>query len=130
MSLHFSVVMEQFTFFWSRHSPFSNWHPSVFFIDEKKYLCNEQFYMHCKAMYFNDNETAIKIMETSNPAVMKRLGRQVKGFDQKEWDKVSRDIMRQGVEEKVILWFFNFITFEIFFLCSVNVLVSAKQKLT
>jgi len=40
---------EKFTFFWRKESPFSQWHPCSFFIDDQWYNCAEQYMMHQKA---------------------------------------------------------------------------------
>lgn len=93
--------MEKFTFFWTKYSPFSNWYPSEFNIDGVKYCCNEQYYMQKKAKFFGDKKIAAKIMETDNPAVMKRLGKSVKGFDGSKWRTVCRKIMMNGLFAKV-----------------------------
>ena len=95
--------MEQFKFFWSMHSPFSNWYPSNFTVDGIGYTCSEQYYMRQKALYFFDKKSAAAIMATSSPAVMKRIGRRVKGFDQTMWDAVKTDVMRQAITAKVCM---------------------------
>lgn len=95
--------MERFTFFWSKHSCFSNWHPSDFLIEDIKYSCNEQFYMRSKAIYFGDEKAAAAIMNTDNPAVMKRIGKCIQGFKEDQWDDVAREFMKQGLIAKVII---------------------------
>jgi len=86
--------MERFTFFWS--GPFSQWHPSSFEAEDKKFNCAEQYMMYKKAEFFGDIETAQKIMETSNPKTQKALGRQVDGFDKDRWDDVARGFVYMG----------------------------------
>lgn len=41
----------------------------------------EQYMMYKKAMYFQDNDTAKKILETDDVAKIKSLGRIVKNYD-------------------------------------------------
>ena len=60
----------------------------VEFHDEEEYAYSsaEQAIMHIKAILMGDNIVAKKIMQTSNPGEAKKLGRQVKCFDQGRWD--------------------------------------------
>jgi ribA/ribD-fused uncharacterized protein len=68
---------------------FSQFHLSGFSIDidEVSITFNsaEQHHHYRKAILFNDCASASKIMQTSNPADQKRLGRQVSGFDNDIW---------------------------------------------
>ena len=68
-------MTEQFTFFWN--GPFSQWHPSVFTINDVTFTCAEQYMMYEKAMVFEDYDVVDKIMETSNPSEHKMFGRMV-----------------------------------------------------
>ncbi|MCL4134722.1 UNVERIFIED_CONTAM: hypothetical protein GTU68_023988 [Idotea baltica] len=54
--------------------------------------------MYYKAKLFDDFEMMEKIMETTSPARVKKLGRKVKGFDEEIWRKNRRKIV-----EKVLL---------------------------
>lgn len=83
--------MEQFTFFWS--GPFSQWHPSVFVIDDVTYNCTEQYMMAEKARLFGDVEGERRVMSTSDPAAQKRYGRQVLNFDADVWNAKARKIV-------------------------------------
>jgi len=40
---------EGYTFFWRSQSPFSQWHPADFVIDDIHYNCAEQYMMYQKA---------------------------------------------------------------------------------
>lgn len=75
--------METFTFFWD--GPFSQWEPSWFEVDGVEYNCAEQYMMAEKARLFGDEDTLEKIMDTESPAMQKRLGRLVDGFDEDVW---------------------------------------------
>jgi ribA/ribD-fused uncharacterized protein len=85
---------ESFTFFWS--GPFSQWHPCRFTIDGKVYNCAEQYMMEQKALLFDDQETAAKIMRAPTPREQKRLGRQVRTFNIGRWNAVARDVVFRG----------------------------------
>jgi len=40
---------EGYTLFWRSQSPFSQWHPAYFTIDDVTYNCAEQYMMYQKA---------------------------------------------------------------------------------
>jgi hypothetical protein len=81
---------------------FSNWHKSKFTVDGVEYNCGEQYMMHCKAIFFNDFETAQKIMATEKPSEQKALGREIKNFNSAGWDKVKYDLVKTGLREKFL----------------------------
>ena len=56
----------------------------------------EQYMMYKKAMLFNDEETAKKILKVNDPKKVKALGREVKGFDEKKWNDQKLQIVIQG----------------------------------
>ena len=94
---------DDFVFFWGHHKTnginkgcFSQWWPCAFKVYEETYNSAEQFMMASKARLFNDEETFQKIMEATEPNTCKYLGRQVKGFDSKEWDRVCYNIVLLG----------------------------------
>lgn len=68
--------------------------------------CSEQYFMFMKAITFikkayDDNLLIInKIMNESDPVSIKRLGRKVKGFDNKTWNDVRFDYMYDAVFQK------------------------------
>ena len=91
----------QLTLFYSSKSPFSNFYKCKFDIDGKhSYCCSEQYYMHQKAMFFKDYESAERILNCENPAQMKRLGRRIKNFHDDEWKDVCRSVMKRALWEK------------------------------
>ena len=55
---------------------------------------------------FGDSETAHKILQTADPKEHKKLGRQVKNFDQKIWDKKCIRIVKRGNKAKVSYLFY------------------------
>lgn len=92
--------MKKFIFFWGNNSPFSNWHPSVFVHNGIKFNRGEQYMMYSKAMLFGDVETAQKILESNDPGIQKKLGRQVKDYNEDIWAEKRVDIMVSGLIEK------------------------------
>ncbi len=87
--------MHNYHFFWS--GPFSQWYSSNFF-DDAGTLFNtaEQYMMYCKALLFEDYQTAEKIITSKNPAVQKEWGRHVENFDKEIWDQHNMNIVTQG----------------------------------
>lgn len=92
-----------FVFFWGigdtgkvQKGCLSQWWPCRFKVDDVEYNCAEQYMMAMKAKTFADAETFGKIMGTSKPRLIKSLGRQVKGFDERTWDAVKYDVVVDG----------------------------------
>lgn len=88
------MISEKFTFFWN--GPFSQWHSSPFTFEKMRFNRAEQFMMFCKAMYFEDRDTARAIMKSNNPKEQKTLGRGVKNFNIEAWANVAKDIVYAG----------------------------------
>jgi len=88
--------LEKFTFFWQTESPFSQWHPARFVVDGVSFNCAEQYMMYGKAMLFGDEEVAQKILRASSPIQQKKLGRNVKNFDQGAWEANCKRIVYEG----------------------------------
>jgi len=70
-------------FFWGEE--FSNWYDCEFMYKGHKFYNSEQAFMWEKAKFFNDEEIANKILNTSNPSIAKKLGRHVKNFNSETW---------------------------------------------
>tara|TARA_R110002050_G_scaffold86536_3_gene183912 strand:- start:355 stop:534 length:180 start_codon:yes stop_codon:yes gene_type:complete len=56
---------------------------STFTVDGVEYNCVEQYLMYQKAVLFKDDEAAAQIMEADKPGKQKKLGRGVRGFNEK-----------------------------------------------
>jgi len=92
--------MEKFTFFWRTASPFSQWFLADFTVNGVQYTSAEQYMMHQKALLFNDQNNADKIMKTRSASVQKKLGRQVAGFNQTIWESECQRIVYEGNRAK------------------------------
>jgi len=90
--------MTKYKFFWG--GIYSNFHPSTFRENNINYSCNEQYFMHRKALHFEDYDIATELLHTTDPKECKKLGRQVKGFDPIEWDRVKEHYMYEGLKLK------------------------------
>ncbi len=91
---------EQFTLFYRKSSPFSQFYPALFEVDGITYNCAEQYMMHQKALLFNDYESAEKIMNSHEPVIHKRVGRNVKNFNADIWNTVCEEIVKRGNKAK------------------------------
>ena len=60
---------------------------------KQTFNCNEQYMMYHKAMTFNDDTSAQKVLETDSPREQKDLGRKVSGFDEHKWDECKLEIV-------------------------------------
>jgi ribA/ribD-fused uncharacterized protein len=61
---------------------------------ELEFFNSEQYFMYEKAVVFGDEVTAMRILfEGKDPKKAKTLGRQVKNYDDKIWEKVRYQIM-------------------------------------
>ena len=78
----------------------SNWYPSSFTVDEVAFSSVEQFMMYRKAVCFGDEEVAIQILATDNPAEIKALGRQVSNYDEHIWNGVRQIVVYEGLLAK------------------------------
>ena len=86
--------------FFTRGSPFSNFHPSEFVKQSVKYSCNEQFIQASKAELFDDDFTHAQIMKTKCPYEMKRLGNTVQNFERPKWTNVAQKVALEACMEK------------------------------
>lgn len=80
---------------WSR-SPIKFESPTPELFPDVEYWCAEQYMMHHKAMIMGDFETAELIMLEKQQYVIKQLGRKVKYFDQKLWDTMKIQVVRNA----------------------------------
>ena len=97
-------ILDNYLFFYG--SIYSQWHPAKF-VDPTlgklkpewknlEFNCAEQFMMFHKALLFNDMNSLLNIMNSTNPGRQKQMGRKVKNFSHEEWDKIKFDVVRRG----------------------------------
>lgn len=92
-----------YLFFWG-HQPqrdggvgpgcLSQWWPAPFTVDGLEFVTAEHYMMWRKATLFGDRKIAARVLDAPHPHAAKRLGRQVSGFDQAEWERHRYDIVR------------------------------------
>ena len=78
----------------------SNWALSEFTVNGLIFSSMEQYMMYQKAVCFKDEEIAEKILATTDVAVIKALGRQVKGYNDGYWNGVRQLLVYEGLKEK------------------------------
>lgn len=78
----------------------SNWYLSDFEMNKTKFSSMEQFMMYQKALYFHDADIALKILETSDVAYIKQLGRTIKNYNENAWNGVRQIIVYEGLTAK------------------------------
>ncbi|MGV3621240.1 MAG: NADAR family protein [Archangium sp.] len=75
---------------------FSQWWRCEFEVDGVRYTSAEQFMMAEKARLFRDEETLAKILHTQEPAAVKKLGREVRNYDDVKWGAARLDSVTRG----------------------------------
>ena len=73
---------------------------SEFTVNGITFSSMEQYMMYQKAVCFKDEEIAEKILATTDVAVIKALGRQVKGYNDGYWNGVRQLLVYEGLKEK------------------------------
>ena len=92
----FAKQDENKVLFWSKHSPLSNFFTDCTFQEgASTYNCVEQYFCAQKAAYFNDHYAKEKIMNTTDPAVQKRVN--IEGFNAEQWKGEALEIMKRGL---------------------------------
>ena len=74
---------DKYVFFWN--GIYSNWHPSHIVYEDIHFANSEQMFMYFKALHFKDLESIDKIIVTTDPRKVKKLGREIKNFNEQEW---------------------------------------------
>ncbi|WP_194238586.1 NADAR family protein [Streptomyces spongiae] len=78
----------------------SQWWPSPFTVDGVEYATAEHWMMASKARLFGDAEAEKKAVTAANPALAKKAGRLVRGFDESIWERERFGIVVEGSVHK------------------------------
>ena len=93
-------IKENITAFFRPASPLSNFHSSEIEIDGRKYAHVEQFYQKEKAVFANDPDAALKIMQTNDPYKCYTIGKGVR-VDRAKWhEKAALQVMKKACTAK------------------------------
>ena len=74
----------------------SQWWPCKFKSDNIEYNSAEQYMMAEKAKLFNDMNAYQLILQKEHPGDIKKLGRQIKNFNEEIWNKNKINIVVKG----------------------------------
>ena len=95
-------VKIKYLFFWG-HRPsadgritascLSQWWPAPFTVDGERFASAEHYMRWRKALLFDDEATAARIVAAGHPRQAKELGRGVRGFDERAWAGARFDIV-------------------------------------
>jgi hypothetical protein len=85
---------ETHIYFWKNY--LSQWHMRNFTREGIVFNCCEQFMMYSKAKLFDDKDSMKLIMESDDPYYHKKIGRQVKNYNDDIWKNVSRYVVFVG----------------------------------
>lgn len=87
-------ITDEYVFFYKDW--LSNYQRTKFDVEWKgvkyTFTSTEQGFMYIKAITFGDNVAAQKILNTDDPNRCRKLGRQVKGYNDAEWAKIRYDV--------------------------------------
>jgi ribA/ribD-fused uncharacterized protein len=99
----------KFLHFWGHRVPadgsvtqscFSQWYSSPFVLEGIRYPTAEHFMMAEKAKLFGDEAAFTKVLGAKSPAEAKRIGREVRGFDEDIWKTHRFDIVVAASQAK------------------------------
>ncbi|QQQ79819.1 NADAR family protein [Saccharothrix sp. 6-C] len=97
--------MTKYLFFWGHEARpgtpvgkqcLSQWWEAPFTVDGRVYPTAEHFMMWGKALLFDDEDTAARVLAARTPGEAKALGRRVRGFVEQEWVARRLDIVVRG----------------------------------
>lgn len=102
-------LTDKYVFFW-KEEPMCNFtrcrirFADPYYVPPEKspleFTSSEQLFMWFKAKFFEDEETAEKIYNCSSPEQARKLGREVRNYDDADWDSVRVDYMKRAVTYK------------------------------
>ena len=83
-------ITDEYVFFYKDW--LSNYQRTRFEYHDHEFTSTEQAFMYTKAMFFQDYETAVEILDAKTPNEARLLGRKVKNYDDKKWSEVRYKI--------------------------------------
>jgi ribA/ribD-fused uncharacterized protein len=78
----------------------SQWWPSPFTVDGVEYATAEHWMMASKARLFGDADAERRAVEAASPALAKKAGRLVRGFDDTVWERERFGVVVEGSVHK------------------------------
>lgn len=77
-------------------SCFSQWYEAPFTVEGDTYRTAEHFMMAGKARLFDEAATREKILAARTPGEAKKLGREIRSFDEAIWSEARFDLVTRG----------------------------------
>lgn len=74
----------------------SQWWPATFVVDGVEFATAEHYMMWRKALLFEDAAVAAEVLGVGHPSQAKKLGRQIRDFDEIVWERARFDIVVAG----------------------------------
>ena len=65
-----------------------------------EYISSEQYIQACKAKYFGDNDTLIKILGSTTLIECKDLSRNIRNYSESKWERVAGNLCHPGIRAK------------------------------
>ena len=96
---------DEFFFFWEHQVPedgiltkscLTQWWNAPFTVNQVRYRTAEHWMMSKKAELFNDEIVLNKILAATSPEEVKKLGREVRNYDEAIWAKNRYEIVKMG----------------------------------
>ncbi|MFV0127508.1 NADAR family protein [Streptomyces sp. HMX112] len=78
----------------------SQWWPAPFTVDGVEYATAEHWMMAAKARLFGDTDAERQAVRAPNPALAKKAGRLVRGFDETTWKRERYGVVVAGSAHK------------------------------
>ena len=93
-----------FAFFWKPDGPYgflSNWSAHGIRDEGLRFKTMEHYMMYSKAILMDDSDTASRILSAKTPYAAKKLGREVRNFNEDKWRLQRESIVHKGLTMKV-----------------------------
>ena len=68
----------------------------------EQFNCVNQFYESERAGYFGNLDEVKAILSVRSPREQKRIGGQLRYYDDQEWNKVADSVMEEGLRQKFL----------------------------
>ena len=78
----------------------SNWFPACFEHEGVHYATAEHYMMAEKARLFGDEDALQRALAAKSPGAAKRVGREVRNFEEERWEEARSRIVEEGVYAK------------------------------
>ena len=88
------------TVFHGELSPYSNFHPGKFTLDDLVFPIAEHYIQYQKALFFGDSVTANSILKRVTALDVKRLSYKIVNFNKQQWVRDGYEICERGVRAK------------------------------